>query len=98
MMFLATLGKTEQSVAGAGWGLLMPLAMLGGGMVPLFFMPPWMQTASNISPIKWGIWVLEGAIWRDFTLAEMLPACGLLVAIGVVCYGLGVAKLARADG
>jgi ABC-2 type transport system permease protein len=98
MMFLATLGKTEQGVAGAGWGLLMPLAMLGGGMVPLIFMPPWMQTASSISPIKWGIWVLEGAIWRDFTLAEMLPACGLLLAIGVVFYGLGVAKLARADG
>src|SRR5262249_44200311 len=82
MMLLATLGKTEQGVAGAGWGILMPLAMLGGGMIPLIAMPPWMQTASSISPIKWGIVSLEGAIWRGFNLEEMLVPCAILLAIG----------------
>jgi ABC-2 type transport system permease protein len=97
MMFLATLGKTQQGVAGAGWGILMPLAMLGGGMIPLIAMPPFMQTLSNISPIKWAIYGLEGAIWRDFTLAEMLLPCGILLALGAVCFGLGVVKLARME-
>ncbi len=44
MMLVASLGKTEQTAAGAGWAILMPLSMLGGAMVPLFVMPQWMQT------------------------------------------------------
>ncbi len=98
MMLLATLGKTEQSVAGAGWGIMMPLAMLGGGMVPLIAMPGWMLKASNISPIKWGIEALEGAIWRGFSFGEMLHSCAILVGIGVVCFAIGVKNLARIEG
>jgi ABC-2 type transport system permease protein len=97
MMLLATLGKTQQGVAGAGWGILMPLAMLGGGMIPLIAMPPFMQTLSNISPIKWAIYGLEGAIWRGFTLVEILLPCGILLAIGAVCFGLGVVKLSQME-
>lgn len=52
MMLISTLGKTEQSVGGAGWAILMVLAMLGGGMMPLAFMPPWMRSISHFSPIK----------------------------------------------
>jgi hypothetical protein len=36
MMMVASLGKTEQAVAGAGWAMLMPMAMLGGAMIPQF--------------------------------------------------------------
>jgi ABC-2 type transport system permease protein len=97
MMLLATLGKTEQGVAGAGWGILMPLAMLGGAMIPLFVMPAWMQSASSISPIKWGIISLEGAIWRGFDLGEMLLPCAILLAIGLTCFVLGIKNLARIE-
>jgi ABC-2 type transport system permease protein len=97
MLLVSTLGKTESAVAGAGWGILMPLAMLGGAMVPLFVMPLWMQNVGSVSPIKWGILALEGAIWRGFSLAEMLLPCTILVAVGVGCYSLGVWNLARQD-
>ncbi len=93
LMLLATFGKTVDGVAGMAWGILMPLAMLGGGMIPLMVMPNWMLTASHVSPVKWGIWTLEGAIWRPLSIAEMLPACGLLLAIGAICFTLGVRKL-----
>jgi ABC-2 type transport system permease protein len=61
------------------------------------FMPDWMQTASNLSPIKWGILALEGAIWRGFSWTEMLLPCGILLAVGAVCFALGVRNLARAE-
>ncbi len=89
MMLTSTLGKTEQAAAGAGWAVMMPLAMLGGGMVPLFVMPGWMVTASNLSPVKWAILAMEGAIWRGFSLREMLLPCGILVFVGVVCFAIG---------
>ncbi|MGQ0612876.1 MAG: ABC transporter permease [Planctomycetaceae bacterium] len=97
MMMVCVLGKTEQSVAGAGWAIFTLMAMIGGGMVPLIAMPAWMVTLSNVSPVKWGIVALEGAIWRGFALSEMALPCAILWAIGLGGLGAGVRLLARAD-
>jgi ABC-type transport system involved in multi-copper enzyme maturation permease subunit len=97
MMFVSTLGKTEQSVGGAGWAMLMIMAMFGGAMMPLAFMPAWMRNISHFSPVKWGILAMEGAIWRDFTLVEMLAPCAILLAIGAAFFALGVVMLRRAQ-
>jgi ABC-2 type transport system permease protein len=69
--------------------------MIGGAMIPLAFMPAWMQTVSNISPTKWNIVALEGAIWRGNSLAEMMLPCGVLLAIGAAGFALGVKFLSR---
>lgn len=92
MMFVASLGTTEQGSAGAGWAIMMPMSMLGGGMVPLAVMPGWMQSLSVISPVRWMIVSYEGAIWRGFSLAEMALPCAILLAIGVVAFGLGARR------
>jgi ABC-type multidrug transport system permease subunit len=89
MMFLSVLGDTEQSAGGAGWAVLIVMAMFGGGMIPLFFMPDWMQTLSHISPVKWSILAMEGAVWRGFSFTEMLTPCIILVAIGAVFFFIG---------
>lgn len=89
MMVLSVLGKTERAAAGVGWAILTVMSMIGGGMVPLFILPPFMQTASGVSPIKWAILAFEGAIWRGFTYEQMLLPCGVMVGIGVVGMVLG---------
>src|SRR6185436_4951407 len=58
MMFFSTLGRTEQAASGMAWGIMTVMSMLGGGMFPLFLMPGWMQTASDVSPVKWSILAL----------------------------------------
>ncbi len=90
MMLLSVIGRTEQGVGGISWAILVVLAMIGGGMVPLAFLPPFMQKASMISPIRWGIEALEGAIWRGYSPAEMALPCGVLLAVGAVCFAIGV--------
>jgi ABC-2 type transport system permease protein len=90
MMLLSVLGKTERSAGGVGWAALLLMSMIGGGMIPLFIMPAWMQTASNISPVKWSVLALEGALWRNFSFAEMLTPCGILLAVGVAAFAVGV--------
>jgi ABC-2 type transport system permease protein len=92
MMFVASLGTTEQGSAGAGWAIMMPMSMLGGGMVPLAVMPGWMQSLSVISPVRWMIVAYEGAIWRNFSLVEMATPCAILVAIGLVAFALGARR------
>ena len=96
-MFISVLGINEEAVAGAAWGILLVCSMIGGGMVPLIFMPEWMRTIGSISPVKWGILSFEGGIWRNFTLAEMMLPVGVLLSIGVVGYTVGVIILTRAD-
>jgi hypothetical protein len=39
MMLVAGSAATNRRRAGQG-GLLMPMSMIGGGMIPLFVMPP----------------------------------------------------------
>ena len=96
MMMVAGLGRTEQAAAGAGWAMLMPMTMFGGGMMPQFIMPPWMQMVGNLSPVKWAILGIEGAVWRNFTFTEMLLPCAILLAFGAVCFGVGVRGLREA--
>jgi ABC-2 type transport system permease protein len=97
MMFICTLGRTEQSVGGAGWAMLMIMAMFGGGMVPLAFMPSWLRPFSHISPVKWSILAIEGAIWRKFSFVEMLSPCLVLLAFGAAAFLLGVFSLRRQE-
>jgi len=97
MMFICTLGRTEQSAGGAGWAIIMIMAMIGGGMVPLAFMPSWLRPFSHISPVKWSIFALEGAIWRNFSPMEMISPCLVLLAIGFTAFLLGVVMLRRQD-
>jgi ABC-2 type transport system permease protein len=93
MMLLSVLGRTEQAAGGSAWAAMLMLSMIGGGMVPLFAMPRWMAQLSDLSPVKWAILAMEGAIWRGFTPAEMLLPCGILVGFGLLCFAVGVRGL-----
>jgi ABC-2 type transport system permease protein len=97
MMLLAVLARTEAAAGGFGWAILLILAMVGGGMIPLFVMPGWMQRVSVVSPVNWAIRAMEGSIWRDFSAQQMLAPCAMLLAFGVVCFALGVFGFKRLE-
>lgn len=96
MMLVATLGKTEESASGTGWAIMMPLSMIGGAMVPQFVMPAWMQSLSVISPIRWSMLAIEGGIWRNFTIPEMVLPCAILISVGIACFVVGARGLKEA--
>jgi len=89
MTLLAVVGRRTQSAAGLSWAILMSLAMLGGGMLPLFLMPSWLQLAAHASPVAWALLAIEGAVWRDFDLGQMASLCAALIALGVICFAIG---------
>jgi ABC-2 type transport system permease protein len=95
MMLMSVIGKSEEAVSGAAWGANMLMAMFGGGMIPLVFMPKFMKTLSDFSPAKWSVLALEGSIWRGFSFAEMLTPCAVLVGVGAVCLAIGGMILSR---
>lgn len=97
MMLVAVLARTEQAVGGFSAMVNLIFAMFGGGMIPLVFMPEWMLRVSTFSPVKWGIYSLEGAIWRGLTVSEMVMPCGILLAIGGGCFLVGERLFERTD-
>jgi ABC-type multidrug transport system permease subunit len=58
-------------------------------------MPKWMQAASSISPFKWAVQALDGAVWRGLTLSEMALPLGVLIAIGAVGFAIGARIFAK---
>ena len=98
MMLVSVVGRSEEAVSGAAWGGNMLMAMFGGGMIPLAFLPDFMVALSHLSPVKWSILAVEGAIWRGFTPTEMAAPCLILLAIGTVGTLLGAARFMRLKG
>ncbi|WP_157898635.1 ABC transporter permease [Luteitalea pratensis] len=94
ILLLASMAHTEQGVGGMAPAVMMPLFLLGGAMVPLMFMPPWMARIGYLSPVRWAIIALEGAIWRDFGVAEMVVPCTILLAVAVVTFTIGARRQA----
>jgi ABC-2 type transport system permease protein len=92
ILLLASLARTEQGIGGMGPAVMMPLFLLGGAMMPLMFMPPWLATLGYLSPVRWAILALEGAIWRDFGPAEMAGPCAILLAVGLVTFVIGARR------
>jgi ABC-2 type transport system permease protein len=95
MLLISSAGRTTQGVSSAGWAGLMPLMMIGGGMIPLVAMPAWMANVSAFSPINWSLRSLEGAIWRGYDWADYVWPLGGLVILGVVAFAIGARRLAR---
>jgi len=93
IMALGTLGGSPGAISGAVWTVMIIFAMLGGGMVPQFMMPEWLATASNLSPGKWSIELMEGAIWRDYSWREALTPALVLVLLGTAGCAAGIRNL-----
>jgi len=98
-MALSGLFKNEGSARSAGNAIVLVLVMIGGGTIPLAFMPPFLRAASQASPFSWAILAIEGAVWRGFAFTEMLAPLGILFFIGALGLVLGkmfIQKRARA--
>ncbi|MBN2725025.1 MAG: ABC transporter permease [Deltaproteobacteria bacterium] len=95
MLFVSSFAKTEQSASGLTWSVFMLLAMLGGGMIPVHFMPEWMSEVTLYSPVGWAIKILEASAWRNSTFTEVLPQTFFLLITGILCFIVGSAVLKK---
>ncbi len=92
ILLLASMARTEHGIGGMGPAVMMPLFLLGGAMIPLMVMPPWLAALSHLSPVSWAILGLEGAIWRDFSAREMVWPCAILLAVALVTFVIGMRR------
>ena len=93
MMMLAGLTKTEGGAQGLGRAAVLVLAMIGGGTIPIFLMPPWLQTMSKISPFSWASIAIDGYTWRAFSMEEMALPLIVLASVGVIGFVIGTLSM-----
>jgi len=94
-MALAAFCRTEAEANGAGRGAILILALIGGGTIPLFFMPPFLRTLSYGSPFRWAVAAIEGPFWRDTSVGEQIVPLIVLFAIGFLGWIIGARALWR---
>lgn len=85
---VACLVRTHAQAATLGPILNVLMAALGGVMVPLFVMPPVMQTIATYSPMNWGLEGLLNVLLRNGDVASVLPQAGRLAGFSVLMMGL----------
>ena len=60
------------------------LSVIGGSMVPRFFMPPWLREMGWFTPNTWVLEAYSSVFWRNQGLESLLLPCGLLLSLTVV--------------
>lgn len=90
MMLLAGLSRTEGGAQGLGRAVVLILAMIGGGTIPLFLLPRSVQMLTKVSPFTWATISIEGVLWRGFTIQDLLIPGAVLVVFGIGGYVAGV--------
>ena len=89
--------RSESGARSAGNAVVLVLAMVGGGTIPLAFMPELLRTASGASPFSWSILAIEGAVWRGFGLRQMAVPLGVLLALGATGLLLARSAMRRSE-
>jgi len=83
-LLVAAISPSEKSAAGIAQSLLYPLLFLAGAYLPTEYLPGWLQTVSNLSPVGAARQAMTDAMQGTF---PTILSLGVLVAyIGVLGY------------
>jgi len=98
-LLLAALGRTPGATRGLAILAVLLLVMLGGGWVPAFVFPAWLQKVTLVLPTRWAIDGLDAVTWRGAGLvAGALPAVAVLLGFTVLFLLVARLRFRWTDG
>lgn len=83
-ILLGTVATTQEQSAPFGATIVVILAAIGGVWVPVFVMPPIMQSVSMISPLNWALTGFYDILLRQGSWLAILPEIILLFLFFVI--------------
>ncbi|SMG10344.1 ABC transporter permease [Arenibacter troitsensis] len=89
-LLLGTIARTQEQSAPFGATFVVILAALGGVWVPVFIMPKFMQTLSNLSPMNWGLNAFYDVFLRDVGLMDLVPELTLLFLFFITTTAISI--------
>lgn len=94
-MVLGSVLDNEGAAVGAGVGLGLVLAAIGGGMMPLEIFPDTMRQVAHITPHAWGYDAFAQIQRHGGGITDILPQLGVLAAMAALALLLGTWLLRR---
>ena len=89
-VLLGTLCRTQEQSAPLGATLTVILAAIGGIWIPIFVMPPFMQTIAKLSPMNWALQAFYEVLLRQGSLLSVLPKIGYLGLFFISCIIISI--------
>jgi ABC-2 type transport system permease protein len=89
-LLVAALGETPEATRGIAIFATLVMVLLGGGWVPSFLFPAWLQQASLVLPTSWAIRGLEAMTWRGLGMDEAWPAIAALCTFAAAFLAIAV--------
>src|SRR5690625_3930213 len=94
-LLLGSLLDNEGAASGAGVGVGLVLAGMGGGMMPLELFPDTLRTGAYAIPHSWGYEAFAAIQRRDAGVLDVLPQLGVLTGMAIVVLLSGTMALRR---
>ncbi len=95
-LMVASLGRTPQAARSVAILAVLVMVLLGGGWIPSFLFPQWLQDLTPAIPTRWAIDGFDGVLSRGFTFAESLPGVAALLGFSAA-FGLVATVRCRWD-
>jgi ABC-2 type transport system permease protein len=83
-LLVAAICRTPAQARNVSTIVVIILSVIGGSMVPRFFMPLWLRDLGWFTPNTWVLEAYSAVFWRDQGLADVTLHCGLLSLLGLV--------------
>lgn len=94
-LLVSSVARTVVQATMVGGVSALVFGAVGGVMVPKFVMPPFMQDASVLSPMSWGLEGFWDILLRQGGWTDALPEAAVLLAFGAACLLVGAAVFRR---
>jgi ABC-2 type transport system permease protein len=83
-LLIAALGRTAEAARALSIMTTLFLVMLGGGWIPSFIFPAWLQRATLFIPTRWAMDGLDAMTWRGLGFSAALAPAGVLLAFAAL--------------
>ncbi len=84
-LLLAAACRTPAQARNLSNIVVIVLSVIGGSMVPRFFMPPWLRDFGWITPNTWVLEAYTGIFWRNQGYESLILPCSLLLGLAAFC-------------
>ena len=89
--------KSEDAFAPLVQGIVMPLLLLSGILLPMALAPDWLQTLSNINPLTHAVDAARALFNSDFGNPEIAIGVGITSVLAVLAVWIASRTFSRAN-
>lgn len=94
-LMVSSLAATQQQAFLGAFTIGVPCILVSGAVTPVINMPPFLQYASELNPVRHFTTLAQGVFLKDISLTAALLSLGKIALIALVCIFVAVSMFRR---